>query len=213
MNVERRFEMRGHNKRGVSHMKMWRKLKQQVPQREQRNLNKHMVRRPAGVPRDQWIRVFLDKIGCQPATAEIAAIASTPFRPKAKRLAHVASDDFLLSFEWRQLRMVVLKKRGARCECCGASPADGVTVINVDHIKPRRDFPELALDESNLQILCGVCNHGKGNWDQTDWRSDAPVASDPVIKPRLVRPKKQVIESDLTNEQACTIWEQTQKPA
>jgi len=69
--------------------------------------------------------------------------------------------------------MKVLTKRGARCECCGASPKDGVTIINVDHIKPRRDFPELALVESNLQVLCDACNHGKGNWDQTDWRTPA----------------------------------------
>jgi 5-methylcytosine-specific restriction endonuclease McrA len=43
-------------------------------------------------------------------------------------------------------------------------------VINVDHIKPRRKYPELALTESNLQVLCGTCNHGKGSWDETDWR-------------------------------------------
>jgi 5-methylcytosine-specific restriction endonuclease McrA len=80
------------------------------------------------------------------------------------------SDDFLQSYEWRKLRMVVIKKRGTRCECCGASPKDGRTVINVDHIQPRRLHPELALEESNLQVLCHECNHGKGNWDQTDWR-------------------------------------------
>lgn len=66
--------------------------------------------------------------------------------------------------------MEVLKERGRRCECCGASPSDGVTVINVDHIKPRARYPELALVKANLQVLCSVCNHGKGNWDETDWR-------------------------------------------
>jgi len=98
--------------------------------------------------------------------------APTQTPRKYKRREHRASDKFLASFEWRQLRMRVLKARGARCECCGATPADGVTVINVDHIKPRRDYPGLALNESNLQVLCHVCNHGKGNWDQTDWRQD-----------------------------------------
>lgn len=87
------------------------------------------------------------------------------------KLPKEARDEFLMSYEWRKLRMVVLKKRGARCECCGASPKDGTTVLNVDHIKPRKLHPELALDESNLQVLCHACNHGKGNWDQTDWRS------------------------------------------
>jgi 5-methylcytosine-specific restriction endonuclease McrA len=95
----------------------------------------------------------------------------------------VRSDAFLESYEWRRLRMVVIKKRGARCECCGASPRDDKSVrINVDHVKPRRLFPELALVEENLQVLCNVCNHGKGNWDQTDWRDpEAPVSSSDSI--------------------------------
>jgi hypothetical protein len=84
------------------------------------------------------------------------------------------SNEFLQTYEWRRLRMVVLKKRGARCECCGASPrSDKECVINVDHIKPRRLFPALALEETNLQVMCNTCNHGKGNWDQTDWRAEA----------------------------------------
>lgn len=78
--------------------------------------------------------------------------------------------EFLTSFEWRRLRMEVIKERGARCECCGSTPKDGVR-INVDHVKPRKRYPELALEKSNLQVLCEVCNHGKGNWDETDWRS------------------------------------------
>jgi len=86
--------------------------------------------------------------------------------------ANVASDEFLRSYEWRRVRMMALKKYGAVCQCCGASPATGA-VMNVDHIKPRKLFPNLALDVSNLQILCHDCNHGKGNWDMTDWRGSA----------------------------------------
>jgi hypothetical protein len=104
------------------------------------------------------------------ARREGLTLTSAPKAPTVK-LHPAATDAFLLSFEWRRLRMVVIKKRGAKCECCGATPADGTTVINVDHVKPRRLFPELALDESNLQVLCNACNHGKGNWDQTDWRT------------------------------------------
>jgi 5-methylcytosine-specific restriction endonuclease McrA len=80
-------------------------------------------------------------------------------------------DEFLKSYEWRRVRMQVLKRDGARCACCGSTPADGVK-MNVDHIKPRKLCPQLALDLSNLQVLCEVCNHGKGNWDMTDWRTD-----------------------------------------
>jgi 5-methylcytosine-specific restriction endonuclease McrA len=81
----------------------------------------------------------------------------------------VAKDEFLQSYEWRKLRMEALKKYGAKCQCCGATPATGA-VMNVDHIKPRKHFPELALSLENLQVLCHECNHGKGNWDETDWR-------------------------------------------
>lgn len=96
--------------------------------------------------------------------------AGTHRPPKAAKVVHeVAKDAFLLTFEWRRVRMQALKKYGARCQCCGASPADGA-VMNVDHIKPRKLFPALALDVDNLQILCNECNHGKGNWDMTDWR-------------------------------------------
>ena len=81
----------------------------------------------------------------------------------------VTGDAFLKTYKWRQLRMMAIKLHGPRCQCCGASAATGA-VINVDHIKPRRQFPELALVLDNLQILCADCNHGKGNWDRTDWR-------------------------------------------
>jgi len=79
------------------------------------------------------------------------------------------SDAFLSSFAWRATRMMALKKHGAICQCCGASAKTGA-VIHVDHIKPRQERPDLALDVDNLQVLCHECNGGKGNWDQTDWR-------------------------------------------
>ena len=79
------------------------------------------------------------------------------------------SDAFLNSYAWRVARMKVIKRDGKICACCGNSTINGST-LNVDHIKPRKHYPELALDLNNLQILCGECNHGKGNWDETDWR-------------------------------------------
>jgi 5-methylcytosine-specific restriction endonuclease McrA len=82
------------------------------------------------------------------------------------------SDDFLKTFEWNAVRMMALKRHGYRCMCCGASPATGA-VINVDHIKPRKFYPELALDVENLQVLCNPCNMGKGNWLQEDFRKAA----------------------------------------
>ena len=92
-------------------------------------------------------------------------------RKQRKLLNKRKSDEFLRSYEWRVVRMKVLKRDGARCACCGATPHDG-RVMNVDHIKPRGMYPELALDMNNLQVLCHECNHGKSNWDETDWRNE-----------------------------------------
>lgn len=83
--------------------------------------------------------------------------------------ADVTSPEFLKTFAWRRLRYKALRMTNGRCECCGASPQTGA-VLNVDHIKPRKRRPELALDLFNLQVLCNDCNAGKGNWDDTDWR-------------------------------------------
>jgi len=86
-------------------------------------------------------------------------------RKKAK------SNRFLKSWEWTTLRYKMLQKYDRRCMCCGATPDDGITILHVDHIKPRHKFPRLSLDESNLQVLCGACNQGKGSWDETDFRT------------------------------------------
>lgn len=71
---------------------------------------------------------------------------------------------------WRNLRYAVLKKFGAICQCCGATPVSSGRPMHVDHIKPRSKHPELELVFDNLQILCEDCNMGKGGRDQTDWR-------------------------------------------
>lgn len=65
--------------------------------------------------------------------------------------------------------------------CCGAEPKDR-RKINVDHIKPRKYFPELALVEDNLQVLCGTCNKRKGNRHQTDYRSTMPKLETAIEK-------------------------------
>lgn len=80
-------------------------------------------------------------------------------------------ESFLKSFEWKKLRYEILSKSDGRCQLCGRSAADGA-LLNVDHIKPRSKYPELALDPANLQVLCAMCNHGKYNLDETDWRRE-----------------------------------------
>ena len=93
--------------------------------------------------------------------------------PKSKPQPPVNDDEaykrFYRSGAWRQMRYQIIQRDGARCLACGASPGDGI-VLNVDHIKPLKKYWNLRLDPENLQTLCNLCNHGKGNWDETDWR-------------------------------------------
>jgi hypothetical protein len=95
------------------------------------------------------------------------ATAKTPKKPKKQRIIKF-NDDFLNSYEWRKLRLQALLLHGRQCQCCGAKPPN--IVLNVDHIKPRKTHPELALTLDNLQVLCHECNHGKGNWLTHDFR-------------------------------------------
>jgi len=95
-----------------------------------------------------------------------------PIEPRKKykpEKSYVKTDDFLSSYPWRKIRLQALLLHGRKCLCCGATPTTGA-VLNVDHIKPRKTHPELALDINNLQVLCHECNHGKGNWNTTDFR-------------------------------------------
>lgn len=76
--------------------------------------------------------------------------------------------EFYQCREWRELRWEVLKENAARqpdkkphCEKCAAGAAAG-SPLHVDHKKPRHYFPALELVKSNMQVLCGDCNIGKG---------------------------------------------------
>jgi 5-methylcytosine-specific restriction endonuclease McrA len=72
------------------------------------------------------------------------------------------SDGFLHTQEWKQLRLLAIERYGLICVHCGRENSRKYP-INIDHIKPRKLFPELALDINNLQPLCGPCNKRKGN--------------------------------------------------
>lgn len=77
-------------------------------------------------------------------------------------------DDFYSSQSWRKARYEALRVCSGRCVLCGNPP--GKYSLHVDHIKPRSQRPDLALDVTNLQVLCRDCNMGKGNTDSIDWR-------------------------------------------
>lgn len=74
--------------------------------------------------------------------------------------------NFYTSKKWVELRKKILKKYGYVCLKCGAKDQ----IIHVDHIKPRSYYPELELDENNLQPLCRTCNIRKSNKNEIDYR-------------------------------------------
>jgi 5-methylcytosine-specific restriction endonuclease McrA len=75
--------------------------------------------------------------------------------------------DFYNSRSWMILRYQALKSYGRKCRACESVEGP----FHVDHIKPRSKYPHLELELSNLQILCKLCNLGKSNWDETNWRT------------------------------------------
>lgn len=109
--------------------------------------------------------------------------------PKQRGHVDVNSPEFLTSYPWVTLRMQALKLYGPICMCCGDTPKNGA-IMNVDHIKPRRKFPELALRLDNLQILCAMCNKGKSNWDSTDWRDEDPTSKEGLAEYELTEISK-----------------------
>lgn len=109
-----------------------------------------------------------------PAPVPIPKAGLKPPRTQATKPV-TGKDLFYKSWEWRTLRMQVLKESDGRCQCCGAGRNDlamsGEPVrLCVDHIKPISRYWSLRLEKTNLQILCDECNQGKGAWDETDWR-------------------------------------------
>lgn len=47
-----------------------------------------------------------------------------------------------------------------QCHCKTQLP---IELLEMDHIKPRSKYPELATDRNNFQLLCSHCNRKKSN--------------------------------------------------
>ncbi|MEE8288879.1 MAG: HNH endonuclease [Nitrosomonadaceae bacterium] len=91
-------------------------------------------------------------------------------KPNGEKLKNKNSvSGFYTSFSWARLRYQALRRNDGCCECCGRSKHEGA-IMNVDHIKPIKKYPELKLELSNLQVLCGLCNWGKGSKYEEGWR-------------------------------------------
>lgn len=60
-------------------------------------------------------------------------------------------------WDWQcKYKNYLLKRDGKKCNQC-----DSTQNLEIDHIKPVSQFPELAMDLENLQILCSKCHNEK----------------------------------------------------
>ena len=57
---------------------------------------------------------------------------------------------------WKALRLAALERDGWRCVECGERRG-----LEVDHVLPVRDRPDLSYSLGNLQCLCGRCHARK----------------------------------------------------
>lgn len=142
---------------------------QQVMKYKNRSGNTDWAYKPSSQSNSRWLE--------KKAARKLRKAAQKHWRKLAA--SHSFKDEFYRSWEWTKLRFEVLKTYGAVCMLCHSTDR-----IVVDHIKPRRKFPELAMQFDNLQVLCNLCNRGKSNNDYTDFRPKLPA-------PELEEPEMQ----------------------
>lgn len=65
----------------------------------------------------------------------------------------------LSSARWKKLRPLIIKRDRGLCQRCliKYNIFNGIN-LQVHHIKPRIQYPELMFEESNLLTLCKTCN-------------------------------------------------------
>ena len=125
----------------------------------------HYLELPYDIAYSKWFRDKRKQLVKEQATTTLSS------RPKKRKIKKKSTPtNFFNSRAWKELRYKVLAKYGSTCMSCGRNPKIHNISIQVDHIKPRIKYPNLELDEDNLQVLCADCNQGKSYTDETDWR-------------------------------------------
>lgn len=73
---------------------------------------------------------------------------------------------FYNSKEWKEKRLSILKRDNYECQDCkqkGKLTTSYDAVLEIDHIKELKEYPELKLEDSNLRTLCRTCHNIKHN--------------------------------------------------
>lgn len=76
----------------------------------------------------------------------------------------------LNSKRWKDLRIRTIKRDGGMCNRCWVELGIIETSqLQVHHIKPRSEYPELMFDPDNLITVCKTCNLALGTSGKLDW--------------------------------------------
>ncbi len=86
-------------------------------------------------------------------------------------------DKFYWSKDWFKVRAKVLKRDGYKCQRCGID-VKGKGNAHVDHIQNRKQFPELALEMSNLWTLCPPCHSKFTHSFESNLSKTVPIGLD-----------------------------------
>ena len=68
------------------------------------------------------------------------------------------------STRWKKVRKFILKRDFGICKRCGHANK----IMIVDHIKELKDYPELAYNYENLEVLCVPCHNTKSAESRRD---------------------------------------------
>ena len=74
------------------------------------------------------------------------------------------------------VKSAILRETAEKCAYC-ESKVTHVYWGDVEHLKPRRRFPEYQFNYNNLTLACAVCNNKKGDY----WLEEAPIV-DPYVE-------------------------------
>ncbi|MEH7613868.1 HNH endonuclease [Gottfriedia acidiceleris] len=91
-------------------------------------------------------------------------------RTRVKTAAEIERNKVLTTTNWRNFRKSIIQRDGAVCQRCLIKyQMINSSSLEVHHVKPRINYPELTFERSNCVTLCKLCNTQLGKKEQLDF--------------------------------------------